>query len=55
MIKEKIVTIKINQVFFLVNAREFSVNRKDLGASNLVRLTWENPVLYPLAVLHLNN
>ena len=30
-------------------------NRKDLRASTLVRLTWENPVLDLLAVLHLNN
>ena len=27
----------------------------DLQASTLVGLTWENPELYPLALLHLNN
>ena len=33
----------------------FSVNRKDLQASNLVGLTRENPVKDPLAVQHLDN
>ena len=28
---------------------------KDLQASTLVRLNWEDPILDPLAVQHLNN
>ena len=35
--------------------REPSVNRKDLSALTLVGLTWDNPVLDPLALLHLDN
>ena len=31
------------------------MNRKDLQALSLVGSTWKNPVLDPLAVLHLNN
>ena len=48
-------TVKINQVFFIFNTRELSLNRKDLQASTLVGLTQENPALDPLAVLHLDN
>ena len=35
--------------------REHSVNRKDLQAKTLLGLNWENPVLDPLAVQHLDN
>ena len=49
------VTIKINQVFFIFNTREISVNKKDLWALTLVGLNWGNPVLDPLAVQHLDN
>ena len=31
------------------------MNIKDVPPSTLVGLTWENPVLDPLAVLHLDN
>ena len=31
------------------------MNRKDLRASTLVGLSWENPILDPLAVPHLDN
>ena len=41
--------MKINFEFFIYNARELSVNIKDLPASTLGQ-TWENPVLEPLAV-----
>ena len=41
------VIIKINQVFFISNTRELSVNRKDIGASTFVGLTQENPELNP--------
>ena len=44
---------KINQVFFIFNTKELSINRKDLHASTLVGLTRENPLLFPLAVLFL--
>ena len=47
--------IKINQVFFILDARELSVKRKDLRASALMGLNQENPILGPLAVQHLNN
>ena len=47
--------IKINQVFFIFNTREISVNKKDLWASTLVGLTCENPILDPLAVQYLEN
>ena len=47
--------LKINQVFFILQTRKLSVNRKDLQASTLVGLTGENPTLDPLAVLHLDN
>ena len=49
-----IVTIKINQVFFIFNKREISANRKDLWASTLMGPARENPAL-SLAVLHLDN
>ena len=42
-------------MFFIFSARKLSVNRKDLGASTLVVLSQENPVLDPLAVQHLDN
>ena len=42
-------------MFFIFNPKELSVNRKGLRASTLVGLIWENPVLDPLAVLHLDN
>ena len=45
----------INQVLFIFNIRELSVNRNDLQASSLLGLNWENPVLDPLAVQHLDN
>ena len=44
-----------------IQCKGTSENRKDLQASTLVGLTWENPSLHPLtvlhtlAVLHLNN
>ena len=47
-------TIQINQVFFIFNTRELSVNRKELQASTLLEQTMENPALEPL-VLHLDN
>ena len=47
--------IKINLVFFIFRTRKLSVNRKDLRALNLVRLTRENPTLDPQAVLSLHN
>ena len=49
------IKFKINQVFYSFNTRELSVNRKDLRASTLVGLTWENPTLDPLTVPHRNN
>ena len=33
----------------------FSVNKKDLQDSTFVGLTWENPILDPLVVLHCDN
>ena len=44
------VTTKINQVFFIFNIRELSVNRKDLRALSLVGLNSENLILDPLPV-----
>ena len=51
----KKVIIKLNQMIFIFNTRELSLNRKDLRASTLVGLTLANPALDPLAVPHLNN
>ena len=45
----------INQVLFIFNVRELSVNRNDLQASTLVGMKWKNPVLDPLTVQHLDN
>ena len=47
--------IKIHQVFFQYKGTSLAVNRKDLRSPNLVGLNLENPVLDPLAVLHLDN
>ena len=46
---------KINQVFFIFNTTELWLARKDLRASTSVGLNRENPILDPLAVLHLDN
>ena len=48
-------TTKINQVLLIFITREHSVNREDLQAKTLLGLNWENPVLDPLAVQHLDN
>ena len=42
-----IVWKKINQVFFIFNVRELSINRKDLQAYPLVGLNRGNPILDP--------
>ena len=49
------VTIKINQVLFNYYTRELSVSRKDLRAVTWMGLNWENPVIDPLSVHHVNN
>ena len=48
---------QLNQtsVLYLKLLWETSVNRKDLRALTLVGPTWDNPLLDPLAVLHLDN
>ena len=43
------------QLTMFPTLREPSVNRKDFTALTLVEPTRDNPVLDPLAVLHLNN
>ena len=48
-------TTKSNKCSSFSTLREPSVKRKDLHALTLVRPTRNNPVLDPLAVLHLNN
>ena len=40
---------------FFSTSGEPSLNRKDLQALTLVRPTRDNPVLDPIAVIHLNN
>ena len=42
-------------MFFIFNFKGTLVNQKVLRALALVGPTWDNPVLDPLAVLHLDN
>ena len=48
----KTYNLKINQLFFIFNIRELSVNIKGLRASTLEGLPRENRALDPLAVQH---
>ena len=56
-IREEIshVTTKSSKCFLFSTFREPSVNRKDLQALTIVGPTSDNPVLDPLAALHLDN
>ena len=47
--------LSVLQVFFIFNTRKLFFIRKDLQALILSVLTWENPVLEPLAVQRLDN
>ena len=45
----------IRNIYLFSTVRELSVNRKDLQALTLEGIPRDNPELYPLAVLHLDN